>query len=228
MSRALTIQSLFEEIYGKLAIVYHRTNEAGMQALIKGQPFRIGGGVGAMYGPGVYATYDLKSQLNDRMSRLYGNYVVKSKVNLEKFLIFDRDVARRVYPNSPTIEEQLVRVFRERRPLKQFISSTEDFDPIFNHDFDFDSYFTSDIAHAFVRKSVSWLVRNTRGIVFTGRHDGRVVVAYDHRAMLPIAIAESTPGNHSPQHLEFKRVEQFAREAMNPPMITGITPLKMN
>lgn len=208
MKRSIKITRIVEDVYGKLAIVYHRTTQEGMIALSHGRPFRIG--PGDAYGAGIYATYDLNSQLNDRMVRLYGPYIVKTRVNLDNFLIFDENVARRVYPRTHTLEDQLRYVFGVNKPDPiEYLTGISGYTP--------NDRYTSDIARTFVGSAFSWVKQKTRGIVFTGRQDGKVVLAYDYRSMLPISIAFAPSGQYSPNQIVFKKVENFAKESVNAP-----------
>jgi hypothetical protein len=52
----------------------------------------FGKNAGLLDGPGIYTTYDLKSQFKDaRMVNIYGPYVFKMRARLDRVLIFDWD-----------------------------------------------------------------------------------------------------------------------------------------
>jgi hypothetical protein len=205
MSRAIQIHALFEEIYGKIAIGYHRTSEQGMKVFTSGGRFHYG--FGQAYGPGVYLTYDLKSQLTDQM-KVYGEYIIKAKVNLDNFLIFDPEVARKVYPSSPTVGEQLVNVFRIPRDRITKIFGQE----VISHLTPSREYYSSRDAQYFINNFSRWVTGNTKGLVFTGATDGKVIVAYHDRSVIPLAYAY-VPTSSS--KIVFQRLDQYAKETFN-------------
>lgn len=182
MSRATQLQLIVEEIYGKLAVGYHRTDERGLEAFKRGTPMTAGWG--DAYGRGIYFTYDLRSQMNSRMVRLYGNYIIKAKINLDRFLIFDLGVAKRVYPRYRNFKEQAEQEFRMPREILFMLSKYTDqwtkMPP-----------YTSDMAIKLAKSDhYKWLHGNTSGIIFTGRTDGRVIVVYDPKKTIPMGWAE--------------------------------------
>lgn len=202
MTRATELQLLVEEVYGKLAVVYHRTSDQAVRSFQSGGMFKAGSG--AMYGKGIYATYDLDSQLRPEMINTYGPYIIKAKVNLEKFLILDPEIARRVYPTSPTIEGQLRNVFRSSMTVEQLAGGTQHSDR-----------YSSNLANAITRRNMAWVRSNTRGIVFTGRRDGKVLLAYDPRSVMPMSAAYVPQVVRSSQ-VQFQPMQTLARELLNP------------
>lgn len=89
---------LEEKIYSSTtAIAYHRTTEKDFIDIIKNDEFRPGTRGGTMYGPGLYCTYELESQLNDRMRNAYGPYLIKYKIPIKNYLIFDKDHAEQIF-----------------------------------------------------------------------------------------------------------------------------------
>ena len=163
---------LLEEVYGAQATVYHGTRADPLtliDALLKDK-FRAGEGDGAMYGKGLYTVYDLAGTQTERGN--YGDHIIKLKVNLYGYIIFDPDIALRVYKRPLTPAQQaeevgysdgVVEALRGVRTSK--------------------SGFTSDTALG-VHKSLQYEVK---GLVFTGSRDGRVVVVYDTTTAVPMA-----------------------------------------
>jgi len=219
MNRANKIQSLFEEIYGTLAIVYHRTKEEGYRNLLSGNPFRVGGGAGELYGPGIYTTYDLKSQLRDRML-VYGDYIVKAKVNLRGFLIFEPGIARRVYPGTIDFSHQLEKVFRVPVEKQKLLFHDEHYLDAINHRFKYEGHsslqYTSEVAVNMVEKSLGWLRSKTNGLVFHGKRDGKVAVVYDKSSITPISVALSGFGKSNEREIE-RNFKPVTRTPMNLP-----------
>jgi len=103
----IRLKSFQEEIISSSqAVCYHRTQTKNLISIIKDVGFAPGKGGGAMYGAGFYFTYDLESQMNPHMEG-FGPYIIKAKVPLKGFLIFDKEVAEKVYGNSWDIPDQL-------------------------------------------------------------------------------------------------------------------------
>jgi hypothetical protein len=182
MSRATDIRALCEEIYGKLATGFHRTSKEGLAGLISGRIFTPGGG--DLYGKGAYLTQELSSQRSSNMIHAYGPYIIKFKVNLNGMLIFDKHIAETVYgPHNSTVQNQLVNVFRLDSGMIARMGL---------HELDNTKLNTADNAVVAVRRAKSWLEKHTKGLLFTGRNDGRVIVAYDTRSLIPMAYAHSS------------------------------------
>ena len=210
---------MFEEIYGKLAVGYHRTNSQGMQALSQGQPFKLNDyNNGDFFGKGVYLQYHLKDQAHPSM-QYAGDYLIKAKVNLEKFLIFEKEVYRKVYPGIMGVGDQLERVFRFPRHLWDRYFSPDLIERIKKQDSpDFNLPTSVGLAELFTRnsKAFDWVRRNTRGLVYSGdSQEGRAIVAFNPRSVIPMGYAHSKPGV-STSGLIFKKVTDYSKESMNP------------
>jgi hypothetical protein len=164
---------LLEEVYGAQAVVYHGT-KADPRALIDAllsDEFRAGEGDGAMYGKGLYTVYDPDGART--MTGFYGDHVIKLKVNLYGYIIFDPDVALKVYKRPLTPAEQAEEVGYSESVVKALgrVGPSRS------------GRFTSDSALS-VYKS---LQHEVKGLVFTGENDGRVVVVYDPTTAVPMA-----------------------------------------
>jgi len=193
---------LLEEVYGAQAVVYHGT-EADPRTLIDAllkDKFVAGKGAGAMYGKGLYTVYDLKGTQTERGN--YGDYVIKLKVNLYGYIIFDPDIALKVYKRPLTPAEQAEEVGYSDEVVEALrgVRASE-------------SGFTSDAADR-VHGSLQYEVK---GLVFTGRNDGRVVVVYDPTTAVPMAWKEVeseswTPVDRAALLAPLERPDVSARE----------------
>jgi hypothetical protein len=183
---------LNETIYGNVATVYHRTNEEKLIDSINKEGFKVGGG--DYYGRGFYATYDLESQLTSDMQSKYGQYVVKFGVNLSHFFFFDynefvktplfREHNKR-YPNRQFTEQnfidyqflyyKMLLTPKEREEYQRKTNNTK---------------FTSDVARECTRNIKNFTLL-CAGIVFTGRQDGLVLVAYRTGQIKPLSYVET-------------------------------------
>ena len=186
---------LTEEVYGAQAVVYHGT-KADPQKLISAllnDEFRPGEGAGSMYGKGLYTVYDLvgtKTATGD-----YGDHVIKLKVNLYGYIIFDPDVAQKVYKRPLTPAEQA----EEAGYSEHIIEVLGAVEPPRG------DTITSESALS-VHKS---LQHEVKGLVFTGRNDGRVVVVYDPTTVVPMAWKRTTY-NRKPVTEPWKPVDRAA------------------
>jgi hypothetical protein len=156
---------ILEKIYGNTGWVYHRTKTNPESSDILKKGIVPGVNNSAMYGTGLYATYDLQDQLSSTMKRNYGEYILKGKINLDNFVILDKEI----YDISGNKED-----FKDY--LKKFNVGLGEI-----------SQYTSDIA---AEKWHNWKKRKYNGIIFTGRNDGRVAVIWNRRNFVPSSYSE--------------------------------------
>ena len=164
---------LLEEVYGAQAVVYHGTKadpHVLIDALLKDK-FRAGEGDGAMYGMGLYTVYDLKGTKTETGG--YGDHVIKLKVNLYGYIIFDPKIALKVYKRPLTPAEQAEEVGYSDNVVKALKSVEPPRGDTFTSDSALDVYES--------------LQHEVKGLVFTGRRDGKVVVIYDPTTAVPMA-----------------------------------------
>jgi hypothetical protein len=177
---------LNEDITSGRAIVYHRAGKYGSPiAGIAEDGYRVGSG--AMYGVGVYTTYNLESQLTDYME-IYGNIIIECKINtLDKFLIFDYDIAKKIYGNrNYTLDRQLRLIlgnewkeYKNNYKLKDLVNEIHSVE------------YTSDVAYPFYVEFKNTIIKKLRGLIFTGSRDGNVLVSYDRKNVEPIRYSEN-------------------------------------
>ncbi len=163
---------LTEEVYGAQAVVYHGTKadpEQLVSALLNDE-FAPGRGAGSMYGKGLYTVYDLRG--TQTSSGEYGDHVIKLKLNLYGYIIFDPDVALKVYKAPLSIVEQAQEIGLDEdiiEKLKSVPSKRGEFTSV-----------AADAASKFLRGKV-------KGIVYTGSSDGRCALVYDAATAVPVA-----------------------------------------
>ena len=162
---------LSEQVFGAQAFVYHGSNSPPDEFLpfILENKFIPGKGAGAMYGKGLYTVYNLRG--TNTSSGDYGRYVYKLKVNLHGFICFDSTVAEKVYKKKLSPADQ-ARLLGRPTLVKKLESVVDDDDP-----------YTSGEAH----RASKFLSGHVKGIVFTGRNDGQVVVIYDASVVTPVS-----------------------------------------
>jgi hypothetical protein len=163
---------LTEEVYGAQAVVYHGT-EANPEQLVSAllhDKFRPGEGAGSMYGKGLYTVYDLNGTRTERGD--YGPNIIKLKLNLYGYIIFDTEVALKVYKAPLSIVEQAQEIGADEDIIEKLKSVKIARGP-----------FSSDAAHF----ASAFLKGRVKGIVFTGSNDGQVAVVYDPTTVVPVA-----------------------------------------
>jgi hypothetical protein len=177
-------ESVFrEKIYGNNAIVYHRTHSKDLINNIFITGFQPGGG--NYYGKGFYATYDLESQLGRDMKANYGDLIVKFQVALNNFFFYDFDV----FVTTPLYKEALrnKEILTEDNFLLYQLEllgiQNQKYIQLFINNKNFKM--TSDLA----KDTYSYISSLVSGIIFTGRHDGRVLVCYDVRRIIPLSFS---------------------------------------
>jgi len=158
-----------EAVFSSAAIVYHRTRENPENHDIHEKGIDITQNSKAMYGQGLYTTYSLESQNNDRMRELYGNYILKGKVNLSNMLILDKTVFERVHPRE-NFDDYLQNEGLSMEEIYRLNTSK----------------FTSKIAFKVWRR----FYNKKDGIVFTGQQDGHVVVVWNPTTFLSMSYSE--------------------------------------
>ena len=165
---------LQERVFGAQAFIYHGSRaepDVFIDAILN-DTFRPGMGSGAMYGKGLYAVHDLEGTATAKGE--YGDYIYKLRVNLYGYISFDDDVTSLIYGRAMPPSEQA----RLVKAPKDVIEALQKYDVPMP-----DEMFSSVRAHP-ASKNLKGLVK---GLVFTGRHDGRVVVVYDVSTTTPFA-----------------------------------------
>jgi hypothetical protein len=163
---------LLEEVYGAQAIVYHGT-KADPQVLtsaLLNDEFVPGRGSGSMYGKGLYTVYDLRG--TQTSSGTYGDHVIKLKLNLYGYIIFDPEIALKVYKAPLSIVEQAQEVGVDEDIIEKLKGVNVDRD-------EFTSV-AAEVASKFLKGRV-------KGIVYTGSRDGRCALVYDPTTAVPIS-----------------------------------------
>ena len=164
---------LLEEVYGAQATVYHGTKSdplALIDALLKDE-FVPGRGDGSLYGKGLYTVYEEIG--TPTMTGAYGDHVIKLKVNLYGYIIFDPRIALKVY-KRPLAPAEQAEEFGYNDTVINALKSVK---------FPRPGHFTSRSALS-VYKSIQHYVK---GLVFTGENDGPVVVVYDPTTTVPMS-----------------------------------------
>ena len=142
--------------------------------------------IGNLYGYGIYTTYDFESQLTEYMDT-YGPIVIENKIlSLDGYLIFDYDIAKKIYGKNYTLDNQLKLIVG--KDCKDFLKSEEYLNVITELQ---NKKYTSVSAKIFIDSVIKTKIfHKIKGIIFTGENDGRVLVCYDKKNIEPIKYTE--------------------------------------
>lgn len=106
-----SIRLLNEEFINDTFYVYHATPLQNLESILKFgfERYYAGKTTGELYGRGIYSTYNLNSSLENIGSGKYGGkLIIKFEVfTLEKFLIYDEEIAKKIYGSNWMIKDQL-------------------------------------------------------------------------------------------------------------------------
>jgi hypothetical protein len=165
---------LLEEVYGAQATVYHGTNSDAQSLIsaILNDEFTPGIGSGHLYGKGLYTVYEPEG--SSTIKGAYGSWVIKFKVNLYGYIIFDSDIALKVYGSALTPAEQAQKLRYSSITIRALKGLSKE---------SLSAHFTADAALQ-VFESIQ---NEVKGLIFTGKNDGRVAVIYDPTTVIPVA-----------------------------------------
>lgn len=162
---------LSEKIYGNVGWVYHRTSLNPKDSILSREGIKPTANSSALYGKGLYCCYDINVQLSpDFNMEKYGRYLIKGKVNLDGFVILDRDIFEIAQPRE-NFENYLKRLGIDLEEYKETLP------------------YTSNIAQKIWRKSK---MSGANGIIFTGKTDGKVALVWTRQNFIPYQYANTT------------------------------------
>ena len=181
--------------------VYHGTDSAAIQGLLSAGFERSwsGSGGGNMYGKGVYTTFTWSTRgCNARGN--YGHSVVKALVkSLKNFIIYDKDIAVRVY-GEYNLDKQLLNVFGQSfvDDLKSFsghcCAPNGGYPPV-NYDIAANHIHTDKTSNcayglaAFINERHRDAEFQMNGYIFCGGHDADVCFIKDFKNVYPIEVS---------------------------------------
>ena len=118
-----------------------------------------------------------RSPNSPTMRGVYGEFIYKLKVNLHGFIIFDPDICQKVYGSAMSVGEQLdsLGLQKVREEMERHLEARK-MDVILSV---LDELRQSSMSSDEADKVSEILDNHVKGIVFTGRQDGKVCVIYD-------------------------------------------------
>jgi len=180
----------FSKRYRSNLTVFHRTKDTSID-LIGRDGYRAGGG--DAWGAGIYTCYDLISttkanKYNDGhlKSSTYGPVIIENKVaSLKNFLIFDYDVAKKIYGNEYKLEDQLKKILPKNIYQKfeePILEASRICDNLYKKS-PMNKYTTEAVQKISILPEIKHYLR---GMIFTGAFDGKVLLSYDRENLIPI------------------------------------------
>ena len=184
-------EPLLEDIYSGKAVVYHRTNQEDLINLIFKHGYKPKDR-GIMYGMGMYATYDLKEQIDSEytagMKYKYGPIIVKLMINsINNFLILDysefikTNLFKKLKSKKKTfiIDQLKYFNFHLLAPLKYLKLTKQKYDVSSYNLTEILDYFYGDFM---VKKAID-------GVIFTAPDEGKNVVCYNTDLIIPLSFS---------------------------------------
>lgn len=183
------IDILTEVIGGGTITIYHRTKFD--PNIIKDGFIPSGKG---MHGIGMYATYYIEDQMISGMSQKYGKYIMEYEVpNTKRFIIFDKDEAKRVFGDNHELIDQLRKILKGKF-LKLYIrdkSKIDYLDRIMSEDSTKNSIQYADYMVLTIPKLLDYV----DGLIFSGIRHGRVMVLFNYGIATPIRYTDDNGEN---------------------------------
>ena len=179
--------------------VYHRTKDEKVDVIGR-DGYRAG--PGAAWGPGIYTVYDLTSTTKentynrgDSTAGTYGPIIIENEVqSLRSFLIFNVDIAKRVYKDKYTVEDQL----RNILPEKAFKRNEEVIKQASEKCLELvkanpKNKYTARVFDNIL--PIKEIMHHLRGVIFTGENDGNVLLSYDRENLVPVRYSKDNGKN---------------------------------
>lgn len=199
-------------INGTTIDVFHRTKTDEVVGNICETGFLAG--AGAAHGVGIYANYTLYSAMQNYGLTSYGGIVVRGQINLQGFLIFDYDVAEKVYQENYRIFDQVKNIIG----IDKFINDAKFLDQL-NQDLTNAHQIlktkpktTSSVLNK-LRVTYRFDQKGLNGVLFTGHNDGNTVIAYN--ASLVVPKFHAFIDNRTKNSFNWKSCSSFATQALN-------------
>jgi hypothetical protein len=170
------------EVFGAEAVVYHGSHSPPEEFLdsLKNNSFKPGSGSGGLYGKGLYTIHDLSEGRTAGEESRYGDYVYKLKANLYGFISFDPDITEKIYGKKLQPSEQY-KLFGVDDQILKSLRKLENMYDINKQ------YFSSVLA----LKASHFLRGRVKGIIYTGKQDGRCALFYDAETVVPLGWNDS-------------------------------------
>ena len=143
---------------------------------------------GNMYGPGVYNVYSLDSSLDHATG--YGRYIVQSYLlgGYQDFLIFNVDMAKKVYGDDWSIISQIKRLMPPK--IAAYVFHNIDLRHCMNTDAT--PYIKTSVPAVEITRLLGNKMSQTkvRGIIYSGGHDGKCCFVRNFSDVIPYSYSQ--------------------------------------
>jgi hypothetical protein len=176
-----------EKVNRDSLIVYHRTKREDLLSILK-EEGRVFTSSSSMYGPGLYTTFDIKSQMANHMQATYGDFIIEIEVPLRNLIIFNLKECKTVYGEVLTIGEQVKRITGFDYTKASSKNRDRDIMNVLPRGTDSLS-FSSKLAKQFYEGfGDDFWYKKIGGLMYSGNHDGNCVVLYRVSKIVPLRV----------------------------------------
>jgi hypothetical protein len=185
--------TLKEALYGNLATVYHRGKTADKKVLDV-YTGKARNGV-AIFGGGLYTTYEIESQMTPRMIKNYGEFVFKLATKIDGFFIFDKKQ----------------RASMKRLYTQKQLKATQKIEELVAEDDDFNEWKDDGMLIYVINKhkEVEDIIRTEfNGMIYTSKDDGKCALVFDpaKNFIKLLSVAQVPDSKTDPKNIEWKRI----------------------
>lgn len=186
-----------KERYISPKYVYHCAKEEFLDSIFTFgfERYFFNRGVGNMYGPGAYTTFDLISSITNAKRGEYGRIIVKFEVlnGYNKGLIWDNILAKQVYGENWKIADQM-RLLFPREVINEMKNTKYSEGSVYSY-LTMRAEYTSNLAFLFYslygNKNMKLNPYHmVDSLTFNGRRDGNVSVMKDAKSIMPIEYSK--------------------------------------
>jgi len=183
---------LQEELKGSHLIIYHRTKNKYLKDILLRGEFKGGGNAGAMYGEGLYTTYeDLPEDSPNAKS--YGHITLQFKVSLDNFLILEYEIFEKLLSYKKILEQFIYKKSNIHTKIDKnnFIDIQlmyYKFDEIDEYSQHLKNNKYSSRLFQNILSNNPYVVKVVNGVVYSGETDGKCCVVYNVRTAIPTKI----------------------------------------
>lgn len=193
---------------GTMWLGYHRTKPENLEQ-IQSNGFVVADPDAQAYGPGAYACLDWKS-ITDGPVSSWGSTVLKVKINLHGCLVLDNTLAKQIYGEKSSLEDQFKMFGLPLKELPELRAQvSEDYDDDEDDYYDDEDEDEDDLRYddedededvdpnagtysAMARRAAILFYDSNKikGLVYNCPNDGNAVVMWNPKDMIPFAYAE--------------------------------------
>jgi hypothetical protein len=175
--------------------VYHSAREKDLNSIFKFgfESFYLASNVGNMYGRGVYTTSDLESSIDNARKGTYGKIIVKAQlVSYDKYLIWNEEIAKKVYGGKWSIVDQLdsivpPNVIEEAKNIPYQGTN------LYSYITEYRDYTSKNALAVYSagRSNSESIYNYIEGFVFRGANDGNVTVVKNVKNLIPVYFSSN-------------------------------------